>query len=154
MPFRISSIGSFLSRLIRKFTPKGARFNHTATASNPIDRKDSMSASDQENSSRPVEPDDNISELRRMIRQVEDAICRGPDSVREHLRKIEEALAHTATRADLDNVELNISKGAHKTLRRVIIFMVLGTIVIIALLIVLLGMFIIANFDPSTLNRY
>lgn len=57
MPFNISSLGPFFSRLIRKFTPKGAGINHTAKASNSIDRKDSMSASDQESSSLPAEPE-------------------------------------------------------------------------------------------------
>ena len=103
--------------------------------------------SELENSGPPGESEGSISELRQLIRQVDDSIYKGPDSIREHLRKIEEKLEGTATKTDLDSVELNLSKGAHRTLRRTIIFVVIGTIFIIALLIILLIVILLTNSE-------
>ena len=94
--------------------------------------------SDLGNSSQPGESANNIADLRQLVRQIDDSICEGPDSIREHLRKIEGKLENTATKTDLDNLELNRSKEVLKTLRRTIVFIVLGTVVIIAVLIILL----------------
>ena len=102
---------------------------------------------DPGNTSHPGESDKGISELRQLIEKVEESIYRGPDSIREHLWNIEEKLESTATKTDLGDMELNLSKGAHKTLRRTVIFIVFGTIVIIALLIILLIFIIIANSE-------
>ena len=92
------------------------------------------------NRSHPSESANDIAELRQLVVQIQDSICKGPDSIREHLRKIEEKLENTTTKADLDNLELNRSKEVLKTLRRTIVFIVLGTVVIIAVLIILLSL--------------
>ena len=94
--------------------------------------------SDPGNRSHPGESENDISELRQLIRQLEDSIYKGPGSIREYLRKIEEKLEHTATKTDLENVELNRSKEVLKTLRRTVVFIVLGTVVIIAVLIIII----------------
>ena len=60
---------------------------------------------------------------------------------------IDEKLESTATKADLENVEFNLNKGAYRTLRRIIVFMVIGTVLIIALLIILLIVILLANFE-------
>lgn len=94
--------------------------------------------SDLGNRSHPDESDHNFTELRQLLRQIEDSVYKGPDSIREYLRKIEEKLENTATKTDLDNLELNRSKEVLRTLRRTIVFIVLGTVVTIAVLIILL----------------